>query len=353
MEPLRNDRLVLVTGATGFVAGHVIKVLLEAKYHVRGTVRKVADTKKYEHLQNLPGATPETLQFVECDLNSTRGWDEACKGCTYLMHVASPFPATAVKNEELELIKPAVEGTLIALEAAVKAGIKKAVVTSSCAAISYGHKAERYITSFSEKDWSDLTGVKGYEKSKTLAEKAVWDFHAKHGDKIEIATINPALILGPTLSKNTFTSGDIIEKMLKGDYPALPKVSIGVVDVRDVATAHLLALENPKSNGQRYLLSEKTLWFGDIGQILGAEFKKYGYKIPSTVVGKCPVWMMSIFDKQAKLILDSIGIFYRFDNSKSVNELGIKYRPIETSLVEMGYSLIECGSVPNKLKGKK
>ena len=211
MESLKSNSLVLVTGASGFLAGHVIKVLLEAGYKVRGTVRKVADAKKYEYLRNLPGATPETLQFVEADLTDTKGWDDACTGCTYLMHVASPFPSGAVKNEKLELIKPAVDGTLIVLEAALKAGIKKAIVTSSCAAVSYGHDRERYAGApFTEKDWSELANIEGYIKSKTLAEQAAWSFHGKHKDKLEIATINPAFIVGPFLSKNAFSSAELI-----------------------------------------------------------------------------------------------------------------------------------------------
>lgn len=349
-----KDRLVLVTGATGFVAGQVIKNLLASKYHVRGTVRSVSDTKKHEHLRNLPGATSETLQLVEADLTSTKGWEEVCKGCTSLMHVASPFPLKPVKNEELELMKPAVEGTRIVLDSALKAGIKKAIVTSSTAAVVYGRKPEEYSTTiFSEQHWSVLENIKGYERSKTLAEKAVWDFHSKHQGQMEIATVNPSFIVGPALSKNTFTSGDLIERLLKGEVPALPEMSVGVVDVRDVAKAHLLALENPKSDGNRYLLVERTLWFSEIAQILDKEFRQYGYKIPSRVVGKWPIWFVSLFNKQVRSALDRVGIYYKYDNSKSLNELGLQYTPIEKSIIDMAYSLIETGRVPDKIKIRK
>ena len=205
------------------------------------------------------------------------------------MHVASPFPPGKVKNEELELIKPAVSGTLTVLEAALKAGIKKAIVTSSVAAIAYGHSREKYAeTIFNEKEWSGLTNVDGYTRSKILAEKAAWDFHEKHKDKMEIATVNPSLIVGPFLSKNTFTSADIIQQLLTGKMFAIPKVIMGVVDVRDVAKAHLLALENPNSNGNRYLISSKTMWLLDIAQVLQNEFKPHGYKVTTRTIGKCP-----------------------------------------------------------------
>ena len=354
MESLKSNTLVLVTGASGYVAGHAIKVLLEAGYKVRGTVRKVADTKKYDYLRSLPGASPETLQFVEADLTDTKGWDEACTGCTYLMHVASPFPPGSVKNEKLQLIKPAVDGTLIVLEAALRAGIKKAVVTSSVAAIAYGHKRERYAEApLSEKDWSDATKIEGYMKSKTLAEQAVWSFHEKNKDKMEIATINPTFIIGPFLSKNVFTSADIIQQLLTGKMPGIPKLLMGVVDVRDVARAHLLALENPNSNGNRYLLSEKTMWILDVAHILQNEFKPQGYKVTTNTIGKCPLRLFSLVNKQAKSILKYTGLSYKLDNSKSINELGMIYMPTEKSIVEMAYCMIDMGTVKDKRKQPK
>jgi len=261
------------------------------------------------------------------------------------MHVASPFPAKEPKNE-MDLIRPAREGTLNVLEAALANGVKKVIVTSSIAAVMYG-RADKICN---EDDWSIDAKCGAYEKSKTYAEQAVWDFLKKHEGKIEIATVNPGLVLGPTFSKNAFTSGALVEKIFKNQMPGIPRLSFPLVDVRDVAIAHFKALVSPSSNGRRYCLCANSVWIEDVVKILKEEFGKYGYKFVSRKVGKCPMKMAALLDPSVKLILPHVGLFYRIDNTRSIKELGLRYRSVEETLLDMANNMIELGLVPNKIK---
>ena len=345
-----NDRLVLVSGATGYVAGHVIRVLLEANYKVKGTVRKLSDKKKYQHLLNLPGAEGN-LTLVEADLLQPEGWEPACKDCQYVMHVASPFPSKPPKDAQKEVIQPAVNGTVNVLNAALKAGVKKVVVTSSIVAVMTGHQKDE--DPLTEAIWSDPNQGGAYEKSKLLAEKAVWDFYKANQGKIEIAVVNPGLVLGPAMAHSDFTSGEILMKLMRNQVPGIPKLSFSIVDVREVATAHLAALENPKSDGKRHILVAKTLWMEEIAQILQKEFNKQGFNIKCKPIGKCPLKFVSVFDCQVKMLLPMIGVFWRFDNSRSKEDLGIQYTDAEKTIIDMAYTLIDFGIVPDARKTAK
>lgn len=346
MESNRKG-LVLVTGATGYISGHMIRVLLEANYRVRGTVRKVADKSKYEYLLKLPGVSAETLEFVEADLLKPDSWESACVGCDYVMHLASPFVIKAPKNED-ELIKPAVEGTLSVLNAALKAGVKKVVVTSSIAAVATGYGKEADSKTFNESDWSIIANCPAYQKSKTLAEKAVWEFHEQNKSKIQIAVINPGFVVGPSDSVNSFASADLILSIMNNSVPGFPRICMSLVDVRDVAKAHLLALENPNSDGKRYILTGTCLWFQEIIQILKEEFGPLGYKFPTRTIG---TWLLTIgswFDRSLKDLLPIVGIPLKVDNSLSKQELGMQYIDAKQSLIDMGHSLINNGLVKQK-----
>jgi nucleoside-diphosphate-sugar epimerase len=237
---------VLVTGGAGYLGGWCVVRLLQGGWDVRATVRDLAREAELRAAISTEVDPGERLDVVRADLMSDAGWAEAAAGCDYVLHVASPFPATAPSDPE-ELIRPAREGTLRVLRAAVAAGVRRVVVTSSVAAIAYGHGAERYTASatpMTEADWTNIDGphVSAYAKSKTLAERAAREFIAREGGATELVTVNPSGIFGPTLGRDIGTSLIIVERLLKGSMPGLPRLGFQVVDVRDTADLHVTVM---------------------------------------------------------------------------------------------------------------
>jgi dihydroflavonol-4-reductase len=231
-----SEDLVLVTGGSGFVAMHCIDQLLRAGYDVRTTVRSLSrEPEVRATLTNAGTPRQEDLSFAAADLTQDKGWPEAVAGCRFVLHVASPFPATSPKHED-ELIVPAREGALRVLRAARDARVQRVVQTSSFAAIGYGHAPQ--TTPFEESAWTDVNGpgVSAYAKSKTLAERAAWDFTAREGDKLELSVVNPVGIFGPTFGPDFSTSILIVKRLLNGTLPICPRIGFGAVDVRDVPT---------------------------------------------------------------------------------------------------------------------
>ena len=346
MEPAQEK--VLVTGATGYIASHIIYLLLENNYLVRGTVRSLKNPKN-AHIYTIHPAKKDNIELVEAELLTTENWDPIVSGCQYVMHVASPFPPKPPKNDD-ELIKPAVKGTRDVLMAAIRNNVKKVVVTSSVAAILGGHMVKN---NFTEDDWAIPETCPPYEKSKYFAEKEVWKIFEENKDKIKITCINPGLVLGPTFSKYISTSGDVVSRALKDDIPGIARLSFTYVDVRDVAQAHVNALTREESNGKRYILSADSVWCEDVMEVLRKEFAHQGYCIVSRKVGYCPMKFISLFDTQIKLLLPFIGREMKVDNSRSRKELGIEYRQVAQTVIDSGYSFIEKGVVPDKRKKKK
>jgi dihydroflavonol-4-reductase len=242
------------------------------------------------------------LELVEADLLNEESLIAACEGCTYIVHTASPFPLTPPKNED-ELIKPAVEGTLAALKGAEKFGVKRVVITSSLAAV-YAISPSLKKTQYSEHDWSDPKVAKAYDKSKTLAEKAAWDFVKALPDdkKIELATINPGWVLGPNLVTCSFSSGDGIKQFMDGSLPSYPLIKMPLVDVRDVAEAHLQAILKPEAAGRRFFMASESMWMGDMCKILTDKWGKQ-YKIPQKQASKCMMTILSWFITDIKIIM--------------------------------------------------
>jgi nucleoside-diphosphate-sugar epimerase len=339
--------MVLVTGATGYIAGHCIHELLEHGYRVRGTVRSLADPAKTEHLRRMATELGGSLDLVEADLTSDRGWREAVAGCAYVLHVASPFPA-AVPKDEMEVIGPAVDGTKRVLEACTEAGtVKRVVMTSSVAAVASGH-TEGQGTVRTEADWSKIEGCDPYQKSKTLAERAAWDFvRALPSDRrFELAVINPGFVLGPFLNADAGTSGEIIRRLMVRDMPACPEIGFAPVDVRDVALAHRLAMERPEAPGNRYICAGDHIWVQDMAKILAAEFNPRGYRVPT---GRLPYWLMWIiarFDKAVHLALRYVGRKELVSAEKAKRELGWSMRPVQESIIDTARTMIEQGIVP-------
>ena len=347
---MTNDNestLVLVTGASGYLGGHVVREFLEHGYRVRGTVRSLANPKKVSHLRELGVRYAGRLELVEADLERDAGWNEAVAGCTFVEHVASPFPSAAPAHED-ELIRPAVDGTLRVLRAASESGtVKRVVVTSSVAAIAYGHQ-QPSARPYTEEDWSLPEHCEAYQKSKTLAERAAWEFVAKlpATKRIEMATINPGFIAGPLSGPEIGTSGEVVGRLMRRELPACPEIGFATVDVRDVAIAHRLATETPAAAGQRFLAAGDHLWMQDIAKILAAEFGPKGYKPPT---GKLPyplMWLVARFDKSVRLVLQYVGKKEAVSHEKATRLLGWKPRPVRDTFVEMADSMIEKGLIP-------
>jgi nucleoside-diphosphate-sugar epimerase len=246
-----SDTRVLVTGGSGFVAAHCILRLLADGYRVRTTVRSLAREGQVRAMLTQGGAEPgDRLEFVQADLLSDEGWSEAVAGCDYVLHVASPLPMLQPRNHDV-LVRPAREGTLRVLKAAHGAGVRRVLLTSSFAAVGYGHPPRE--AAFTEADWTDPTAEGAYIKSKTLAEQAAWDFVAGEGKGLELATVNPVVILGPALDADSSVSVALIKALLNGRLPVLPRRAIGIVDVRDVADLHVRAMTDPSAKGERFL----------------------------------------------------------------------------------------------------
>jgi len=339
--------LVLVTGATGYIAGHCIRELLEHGYRVRGTVRSLADPTKTEHLRRIAAQLGGSLELVEADLTADRGWRDAAAGCTYVQHVASPFPAE-VPKDEMDLIGPAVDGAKRVLQASADSGtVKRVVMTSSVAAVAFGHKDSNGAVR-TEADWSIAENCDAYPKSKTLAERAAWEFVAAlpAEQRFELAVINPGFVLGPLLNADQGTSGELVRKLMAREMPACPEIGFAPVDVRDVAIAHRLAMELPQAAGNRYICAGEHLWVQDMAKVLAAEFNPRGYRVPT---GHLPYWLMWVFarfDKAVRLALTFVGRKELVSSAKAQRELGWTMRPVRESIVDTARTMIEHRIVP-------
>ena len=351
--------LVLVTGASGFIATHIVQQVLEAGYRVRGTVRSTTNEEKMKPLYQLSPEANDRLEFVEADLLDEKCWPEALKDCTYVIHTASPFPEVSPKHED-DLIKPAVEGTISVIKAAQETGtVKRVVLTSSSEAIGHCDAAtgEKPLT---EGNWSDVKHhtMYPYAKSKTLAERAAWDFieGIKEDKKIELAVINPSYTLGgPILCGGNATSMSIPRMLLNKEMPLLPNFGFGVCDVRDVAKAHVKAMKLPEAAGHRHIVDSGFMWLKDMADVIEKEFKPQGYNIPKTVAWNFLIKITALFDATAKTLLPVLGLRQIFDNSRLKNVLGITPYPVEHSVLEICYSLIETGRVKktNNYQGRR
>ena len=341
---------VLVTGASGYVATHLVQQLLVGgKVKVRGTVRSLKNESKCAPLMKLVPDAKYPLELVEADLLNEESWIEAVKGCDYVYHTASPLPLEDPRDEN-ELIKPAVEGTLNVLKACVAAGtVKRVVVTSSVVAISAGFIVPREIP-YNEDDWADESICPAYEKSKLYAEKAAWDFVDKLDEdkKFELTTINPTFIIGPPLTLATsdgFSLGSV-KKVFTKEVPVLVHVSMAMVDVRDVAAAHIAAMETPQAAGQRYCVdSGRNLWWKEVADIMAEEFGSQGYKPASFVMPKIGVGILKIFNDTLRRVYPMIGKTVTFNNAKMRSQLGIEPRDPKISVIDSCYGLIEIGAV--------
>ena len=341
-----SSTTVLVSGAGGFVAMHCIRQLLEQGYQVRGTLRSLSRAASVLQALAETDTAGERLEFFEADLFKDEGWQAAIAGCDYVLHVASPFPAQEPEHED-DLIVPAREGTLRVLRAAANAGVKRVVLTSSLAAVFEGYPAGQ--RSFDENDWSNLDGKIGaYSKSKTLAERAAWDYiKTIQGDHhpLELAVINPGFVLGPPLGGDLRTSGELVSRLLRHEIPGVPHIRWYIVDVRDVAAAHIAAMTTPGAAGQRFCCAPESCWTRDIALILDKHFAARGYRIPTNEVPDLIVRLFGFFDRTVRLTVDSLGKDYRISSAHIRKVLSWQPHSLEDTLVDMAESMIDQGIV--------
>src|ERR1700723_2966127 len=288
-----SGELVLVTGGSGFIGAHCILQLLNAGYRVRTTVRSLNREAGVRAMLKVGGAEPTgpALSFAATDLMADAGWPAAVAGCDFVLHVASPFPLGVPKHED-ELIVPAREGALRVLRASRDAGVKRVVLTSSFAAIGYGHAPQQ--APFNETDWTDPTGgdMTAYVKSKTLAERAAWDFIAAEGGALELSVVNPVVVFGPVLGPDYSPSVLLIHRLMSGGVPGNPKLTFGVVDVRDVADLHLRAMVHPAAKGERFLgVAGDFIWIRDIAKVLKDRLGEAAGKVPTR---QLPNWLVRL-----------------------------------------------------------
>ncbi|WP_328396523.1 SDR family oxidoreductase [Nocardia sp. NBC_00416] len=330
---------VLVTGATGFIAGHVIVELLDHGYAVRGTVRDLADSGKRAHLVEYAARVGGDLDFVAADLNRDAGWAAAVAGCTQVLHVASPFPATP-PDDESELIRTAVDGTLRVLTACADSpAVRRVVLTSSTAAIAHGHHDDAVRT---EADWTVIERSPAYQRSKTLAERAAWEFAdaLPVARELDLVVVNPGMVLGPLLSPETSTSHEPVRRLLAGAVPGLPRVGWSVVDVRDLAVAHRLAMENPRAAGNRYICAGEHVWMRDMAELLAAEFGPRGFRIATRGLPDRLVRLVAVFDRGLRLTVPALGRVERVSADRARRELGWTMRPVRETVRDTADSLL-------------
>lgn len=337
---------VLVTGGSGFVGVHAILQLLQAGYEVRTTIRDLKRETDVRAMLKAGGVSDAAgLSFYAADLLADTGWTEAVAGCEYVLHIASPFPSTAPKSED-ELITPAREGTLRVLRAARDAGVKRVVVTSSFAAVGYGHAPQEQP--YTENDWTDPTGkdVAAYIKSKTLAERAAWDFVAREEGHLELTVINPVGIFGPVLSRDYSSSIGLVKALLDGAMPATPRIYFGVVDVRDVADLHIRAMTHPRAGGQRYIaVSGPALSLHDVAVILRKQLGADARRVPRFQFPDGLVRLLARISPAMRGMVPQLGIVRNATSEKARKELGWSPRSANEAIIASGESLVRLGMI--------
>lgn len=330
-----------VSGGSGYIAGFLIRQLIADGWTVNTTIRNLAREAEVRQSLEVENAR---LKFFAADLMSDAGWAEAMAGCSHVAHVASPLPADKPSHED-ELIVPARDGALRALRAAKAAGIRRFVMTSSMAAIAYGHGGGKSV--FTEADWTDPTSPDAYPyvRSKAIAERAARDWVAAEGGDMEFCTVNPSLVLGPLQSGDFSTSLEAIKKLLEGSMPGMPNLGFGIVDVRDVVDMHVRCLTAPNMAGERFICSGPFLMMDEVAAILRAGMGPQARKVPKL---KLPNWLVRIaarFDPVISQVIGELGKRRESPPTHAREVLGWVPRPVEESVLDTARDMIRLGIV--------
>ena len=330
---------VLVTGGTGYVAGWCIVELLKRGYNVRTTVRSLSKEAGVRSAVATQVDAGGRLSFVAVDLMKDDGWEQAVAGCDYVLHVASPLGGTITKDAD-ELVRPAREGALRVLKASVKAGVKRIVMTSSCGAATPTKLGVNTVSD--ETVWSDPVAQKDdhYRLSKTLAEKASWDYMTSEGRATEFTTILPSGVFGPVLSMEGLGSVQFIQRLIDGRLPRIPNVGLNIIDVRDLAVAHVDAMTAPGAAGQRLIVSGDFMWMKDIAAAIKVKLGGKGDKAPTK---ELPDWVVNIganFSHALMTLKPLIRRSHRFSSEKARRVIGLKTRPATETVTDCAVSLL-------------
>lgn len=332
---------VLVTGGSGYIAGFVIRQLVAEGWTVNTTIRNL---QREAEVRGWLAVDNDKVNFFAADLMSDDGWADAVAGCSHVAHVASPLPPNAPKSDD-ELIVPARDGALRALRFAHAAGVKRLVMTSSVAAIAYGHGRTKHH--FTEADWTNVESPDAYAyvKSKTIAERAARDWMAAHGAGMEFVTVNPSLVLGPLLTGDFSASLEAVKKMLEGAMPGLPNLGFSVVDVRDVADLHVKCLTAPDMAGERFIAAGPFLMMTDIAAILRGGLGTEGRKVPTRRLPDFLVKLSALFDPVIRQVVGELGNVRDASAQHALDKLGWKTRDPGESIIETARDMIRLGVV--------
>jgi nucleoside-diphosphate-sugar epimerase len=338
-----TGKSVLVTGGSGYLGGWCIAELLERGYDVRTTVRDLSREQQVRDSVASRVDPGDRLTVLAADLTRDDGWADAVAGCDYVLHVASPFPPKQPRDPD-ELIVPAREGTLRVLRAALDAGVKRVVVTSSIAAIRLAKGAQ--ARTLTESDWTDpdADGLTPYVRSKAIAERAAWELAKERGAEDRIAVVNPGAMIGPVLNDDLSYSLETVQRMLAG-MPGVPKLGFSLVDVRDVVELELAAMTSPAAGGERFIAVTQFLWMGEIGKILKERLGRAASKVPTRTIPNPVVRVMSLFDPGIRSVVSGLGKRVELSSEKARSTLGWSPRPIEDTIAETAESLIRHGVV--------
>ena len=346
-----SQKRVLVTGGSGFLGAYCIIELLNGGYQVNTTIRSLAKAPSVKVTLKAGGISEsllESVSFFAADLNADQGWTQAISGCTYILHTASPFPASLPTNED-EVIRPAREGSLRVLKAAKAAGVKRVVLTSSFAAIAYGHPPQS--NPFTEKDWTITTNpsVTPYEKSKALAERAAWDFIHSNPD-LEMSVVNPVGILGPVIDKNLSTSTMLIQRLLNGTVPGCANLEFGLVDVRDVASLHVLAMTASAAAGERFIgCSPPNMSVQELAITLKTRVPDIAKRTKTRLLPDWLIRLVALFDKEIASHAPMLSKKLEATNEKAEKVLGWKPRSKEDAIVATAESMFKLGLIKESL----